>query len=167
MVRATTLLLGYTGADYLHGGDGTDKLYGEADNDKLDGGTGADTLNGGGGFDTFNFTAAATSGKDTIQDFSHAFDSIGLNAQAGEAFAKGLLFNGGVGSTLHAAWYFEGAGANGDSGQLSGIFVDTNTGNLWYNPTSGGGAGFSDSMLFASVAPAVAASLNNTDFVLI
>jgi hypothetical protein len=74
------------------------------------------------------------------------------------------VFNGGVGSSLNAAWYFEGAGLNGNGGQLSGIFVDTTSGNIWYNPTSGVAG---DSKLFASVAPAVAASLSNTDFVLI
>lgn len=171
-------LSGSTGFDFLVGGSGNDRLFGgteadtligDAGNDSLNGGDGNDILTGGIGNDSFNFTnGSATGGIDTINGFDSAFDSIGLNAQLGEAFATGLVFTGGIGSTLSNAWYFEGAGFNGNGAQLSGIFVDTTTGNIWYNPTTGIAG---DSYHFATVNPATivggVASLSAADFVLI
>lgn len=171
-------LSGSAGFDYLVGGFGNDRIYGgtesdtligDSGNDSLYGGDGDDILTGGVGNDSFNFTNnSATGGTDTINGFNSAFDSIGLNAQAGEAFVTGLAFAGGIGSALNNAWYFEGAGFNGNGAQLSGIFVDTTTGNIWYNPTTGAAG---DSYHFATVNPATiiggVASLSAADFVLI
>ena len=157
-------LIGGGGVDKLIGGAGADTLNGGAANDILNGGAGADTLNGGAGADKFNFTAPPPNGKDSIIGFSAVDDSIGLNAQAGEEFATGLVFDGGVGSALSAASYFEGAGANGNGAQQSGIFVDTSSGNLWYNPTSGIAG---DSILFASVDAATSPTMSQADFVLL
>lgn len=157
------------GNDAINAGSGNDTVNAGGGNNVLNGEAGSDRLTGGAGIDRFNFTNnSATGGVDTIFGFNAAFDSIGLNGQASEAFSLGLSFTGGIGSTLSNAWYFEGAGFNGNGAQLSGIFVDTVTGNLWYNPTSGV---VGDSYHFATVNPATivggVASLSAADFVLI
>jgi len=59
---------GGTGNDTLWGADGNDSINGDTGNDTLFGGAGDDTLTGGTGQDTFQFTA--TSGSDTITDFT-------------------------------------------------------------------------------------------------
>jgi Ca2+-binding RTX toxin-like protein len=160
---------GNASANVINGGAGNDTINGGAGNDTINGGDGNDILNGGAGLDQFNFTSALTSLPDLIIGFDAANDTFGLNAQVGEVFGVGLAFTGGVGSILNAGWYFEGAGFTGNGGSnLSGIYVDTTTGNLWYNPTSGIAA---DSKLFATINPATVvggvASLSNADFVLI
>ena len=165
------ILLGTSSNNYLSGGNGNDTLIGAGGNDSLYGGSGNDTLNGGIGYDTFNFiNSNATGGVDTITGFDATFDTIGLDAQAGEAFSQGLAFSGGVGSTLNINWYFEGAGFNGNGANSSGIYFDTATGNLWYNPTSGW-VNIKDSYHFATIDLATviggAASLSAADFVLI
>ena len=157
------------GNDTVTGNASANVINGGAGNDTINGGDGNDTLNGGAGLDQFNFTSALTSLPDLIIGFDAANDTFGLNAQVGEVFGVGLAFTGGVGSILNAGWYFEGAGFTGNGGSnLSGIYVDTTTGNLWYNPTSGIAA---DSKLFATINPATVvggvASLSNADFVLI
>lgn len=68
-------LTGGSGNDVLDGGSGNDVLDGGNGNDTLYGGAGADDLIGGAGADTFAFKAlsdstVATSGRDTILDFS-------------------------------------------------------------------------------------------------
>ena len=59
---------GEEGNDTLWGGDGPNVLNGGTGNDSLAGGSGNDQLTGGSGKDTFQFTAS--SGNDTITDFS-------------------------------------------------------------------------------------------------
>jgi Ca2+-binding RTX toxin-like protein len=70
-------LTGGSGNDTLSGSAGNDKLSGGSGNDKLIGGVGADTLTGGLGTDTFFYqsigeSTVATTGRDTIADFSSA-----------------------------------------------------------------------------------------------
>jgi Ca2+-binding RTX toxin-like protein len=73
-------LSGQAGADTLIGGDGKDTLSGGDGNDFLVGGLGADTLTGGTGADTFVFAVMETAAnKDTIKDFEHGMDHIGLS----------------------------------------------------------------------------------------
>jgi hypothetical protein len=67
-------LLGLSGNDILRGGDG---------NDRLDGGLGNDTLTGGAGRDVFVLKKG--NGSDTITDFTHGEDFLGL--------AGGLTFS--------------------------------------------------------------------------
>ncbi|MBD9375671.1 calcium-binding protein [Rhizobium sp. ARZ01] len=73
-------------ANVIKGTTGINTLKGEAGNDMLYGGTGADKLYGGLGADTFVFMSAtdstvASSGRDTIYDFSRAQgDKINLKA---------------------------------------------------------------------------------------
>ncbi len=59
---------GEEGNDTLWGGDGPNVLNGGTGNDSLNGGSGDDQLTGGSDKDTFQFTAS--SGNDTITDFS-------------------------------------------------------------------------------------------------
>ena len=171
--NANNTLWGHGGNDTLSGYSGTDVLYGNDGDDILNGGSGSDNLEGGTGNDSYHFTNnKVDGGTDTIIGFSAVAvgnnDSIGLNAHVGEAFNIGLAFTGGTGSTLKSAWYFEGADSNGNGSQLSGIYVDTSTGNIWYNPTSGT---VGDSYHFATVNPATivggVTSLSAADFVLI
>ncbi|MBR0556578.1 calcium-binding protein [Ciceribacter sp. L1K23] len=80
------VITGNTGNNTLSGLAGNDTLKGEAGNDRLAGGTGADKLYGGTGADRFVFTAlsdstVASSGRDTIYDFSRSQgDKIDLSA---------------------------------------------------------------------------------------
>jgi len=63
-----TTIGGEAGNDQLWGSSGNDTVNGGDGNDVIFGGAGDDTLTGGSGQDTFQFTA--TSGTDTITDFS-------------------------------------------------------------------------------------------------
>jgi serralysin len=164
-------LSGLDGNDTLKGGAGNDTVSGGNGNDELNGETGLDLLTGGAGADKFVFTSSGVANADSIGDFSHADDTIVLgNAlDAGMAGAispglKGLSFGGNVvGNTLSSAWYFEGVGLNGAGTGLSGIYNNTLTGEIWYDPTSGI---VGDSVLLGRVNFAIAASLDHTDFVL-
>jgi len=170
---SANLLTGNGGNDTLRGGAGNDtELIGSGGNDELNGEGGLDLLTGGTGLDRFVFTSSGALNADTISDFVAADDTIVLgNAlDAGMAGAlspglKGLAFIGGnvVGNTLSAAWYFEGVGMNGSGAGLSGIYVDTLTGDINYDPTSGI---VGDNVLLGRVDFAIASTLSNTDFVL-
>jgi Ca2+-binding RTX toxin-like protein len=157
-------LSGRSGNDYLNGGSGNDYLDGGSGNDTLVGGLGNDVLDGGSGADRFYFAEAGAANWDSIVDFSHVSDTIALSSSLDGVFGggiAGLSFN--LAGVLNAGWYFEGAGFNGNGLQLSGIFNDTTTGNIWYNRTSG--VAF-DSVLLANVG-AGSAALDQTDFILV
>jgi hypothetical protein len=82
---------GGAGNDTLYGGDGKDIVNGGAGNDLIGGGYGADALTGGTGKDTFQYILAKESGpasstRDTITDFTHGQDKIGISLMAGPAF---------------------------------------------------------------------------------
>ena len=66
------------GNDTLNGGAGNDTLYGEDGDDTLDGGAGADTIISGAGSDVIVMTA--TSGSDTLSDFTDGTDAIGFDS---------------------------------------------------------------------------------------
>ena len=78
---------------------------------------------------------------------------------------KGLAFTGGnvAGNTLSSAWYFEGVGQKGAGTGLSGIYVDTFAGEIWYDPTTNAAG---DNVLLGRVNFAIAPTLDHTDFVL-
>ncbi|OPY89219.1 MAG: Bifunctional hemolysin/adenylate cyclase precursor [Syntrophus sp. PtaU1.Bin208] len=157
-------LNGLDGADTLNGGSGNDKLNGGAGNDDLYGGAGNDALIGGAGQDRFVFFETGATNQDNIIDFSHTDDTIvlkdildGLDNNR----IRGLSFD--VNDVLRAYHYFEGAGETGSGvNDTSGIYNDTATGNIYYNPTSSNAG---DSVLICTVGVSTAASLNNTDFV--
>ena len=152
----------------LRGLDGSDTLIGNGGNDTMDGGTGNDTLTGNAGLDSF--VLGNRGNTDNITDFTAVDDTIVLaNALETGLFGAispgilGMVFNGGnvPGNTLSAAWYFEGNGQTGSgAGSLSGIYVNTFDGNIYYNDTNAAG-----SYQIGHVAAAVSASLSNVDFV--
>ncbi|OPY88835.1 MAG: Bifunctional hemolysin/adenylate cyclase precursor [Syntrophus sp. PtaU1.Bin208] len=157
-------LSGLDGNDTLNGGTGNDKLNGGAGNDDLYGGAGNDDLTGGAGQDRFVFFETGATNQDDIIDFSHADDTIvlkdlldGLNNDS----IRGLSFD--VNDVLTAAHYFEGAGEAGSgANDISGIYNDTATGYIYYNPTSSNAG---DSVLICTVGVSTAASLGYTDLV--
>jgi len=162
---------GNAGDNLINGNGYNNVLSGLGGNDVLAGGAGVDTLTGGTGQDQFRFADRDPANFDTITDFSHADDSIvlmnALDIGLAGAISPGLLglvFNGGAvaGNALNSAWFFKGAGSDGNGTQLSGIFVDTNTGQFWYNPTSGTAG---DSHLIGTVNAAAIATLGSTDFI--
>jgi serralysin len=165
-------LSGGNGNDRLNGSTGNDSLSGGAGNDVLSGGTGLDFLTGGTGQDQFVFADRGPANADTITDFSHFDDTIVLSnlldvglAGAINPGIQGLAFVGGnvAGNTLSGGWFFSGVGATGAAaGALSGIYVNTQDGNIWYNPTSAVGA---DSQLIGRTSFAAAPTLNASDFV--
>jgi hypothetical protein len=102
----------------------------------------------GAGKDRFDLTTMERKGNSpgaTIEDLNIDDDQIGLGAEDGEAFSRGLSWvqEDIVGSTLNPSWYFEGGRGN-NKDDLPGIFLDFGgadplvgtTGQLWYNPTS-------------------------------
>jgi Ca2+-binding RTX toxin-like protein len=166
----TDYLDGGSGTDYLEGGNGIDCLYGnagndtlsgDAGNDTLSGGVGTDYLYGGSGNDRFVFSESGSVNRDTIGDFSHADDTIVLmdilDGSANSAI-NGLSFTSNV---LNAGSYVEGAGKTGSgTTDASGIYNNTTTGEIWFNPTSNVAG---DSVLICTVG--TPALLDNTDFI--
>lgn len=175
------------GEDDLHGAQGNDILIAGAGNDYLDGNTGNDILNGGvgidrlwgdwstGGADTFILGYRGSANADFIGDFNHQDDVIHLtnSLDAGMSSAispgiKGLVFtNGNIpGNILNSGWYFEGSGLTGNnsSNQFSGIYVNTTSGEIWYNPTNNS-ISATDAEIIGRVNVSAAASLDYTDFV--
>ncbi len=91
---ADDTLKGNAGNDSLFGQDGNDLLFGNGNDDQLTGGLGDDTLVGGTGDDIFlggdgsdRFLFEENNGKDTINDFVVAEDTIEIAANLG--FANG------------------------------------------------------------------------------
>ncbi|BCU09448.1 hypothetical protein [Microcystis aeruginosa] len=105
-----------------------------------------------------------------ITDFSVPADTIILANSLDSTLAgsfnpgiKGLSFiSGNVnGSVLNSARFFKGAGSTGGaSGNLSGIYVNTSNGDIWYNDSNLVG-----SYLIANVGAGAAAGMTNADFV--
>ena len=166
------ILSGLDGNDTLNGHLGNDSLSGGNGNDVLAGGAGIDSMNGGAGFDRFLFANRGPANADTIVDFNHAADTIVLSNALDTGLlgaispgVLGLAFNGGnvPGNQLSSSWFFKGSGADGNgAGALSGIYVNTFNGQIWYNPTTAAGG---DSALLGRVAVATAPTLDATDFV--
>lgn len=70
---------GFGGNDKLFGGFGDDTLFGGSGNDRLFGGADSDTLFGGDGADRFVYMSASdAASNDTIVNFQHGIDKIGL-----------------------------------------------------------------------------------------
>jgi len=161
---------GNASANIIDGGAGNDALNGDAGNDTLNGGAGNDTLTGGTGNDSFVLGEFGPTNRDLIVNFSAADDTIILANSLDSTLAgainpgiAGLLFDGGnvAGSVLNAGWFFKGAGFNGGSASnLSGIYLNTTNGDIFYNPDSTTAGSF----IIANVGGA-GASMTNADFV--
>jgi hypothetical protein len=83
---------------------------------------------------------------------------------ASAAGIKGLTFSGGneVGNTLAPTSFFKGAGMNGASfGAAAGIFVNTSSGDVFYNDDGNAG-----SYLIARLGAAGVAGISASDFLL-
>lgn len=86
VLLGTTLYgVGNALANVITGSDATNWLLGGAGNDRIDGGKGNDALYGEAGADTFVF--GASSGIDTIGDFTPGTDKIDLSAYGFASFA--------------------------------------------------------------------------------
>ncbi len=129
--KGSDTINGGGGADFLAGAEGDDILSGGTGNDVLVGGLGNDVLSGDGGSDTFVFnTALGPTNVDRINSFSHADDTVQLDAGV---FAS-LLSAGPL-----AADNFR-ASAGGNAGDATDfVLYDTNTGNLFYDHDGNGG----------------------------
>ena len=164
-------LFGGAGNDIIDGGSGNDTINGGGGNDTIDGGEGIDVIAGGTGSDTFVLSHRGVFNQDIITDFSTAEDKFGLantlDTFLGGAINPGILglsFIGGNvnGATLNSSWFFTGAGLNGNGSQLSGIFANTTTGDIWYNPTTNL---IGDSHLIARISTSALSTLTNSNFI--
>lgn len=105
----------------MRGGYGNDRLVGGTGRDLIDGGAGRDRLTGGAGADSFVFNAASDGG-DKITDFNAAEGDRLVFHRAGFNDAYGVL-SGATLNTSHA-----------------GLFFETSTGLLTYDPDGAGAA---------------------------
>jgi Ca2+-binding RTX toxin-like protein len=133
-VSVTAVMLTGSGLnDVITGGSAGDGINGGAGNDIINGGAGNDSLTGGSGNDTFVFnTALASTGIDTITDFTSGADKLNLS----KSIFTGLTVTPPAGGSvaLNAADLLQGTGINGLS--ASGgkhLLFDTGTGALFYD----------------------------------
>ena len=148
-------LVGNTANNTLSGLGGADTLLGKTGNDALY--AGVDALE-----DRFVFDTAlnAANNVDTLYESDFPEDQILL---ANTVFTNLQSTTGTQTGTLGAAFYFEGAGFQGNAASDAiGIWYDLTTGGLFYNPTAGVGG---DSTRFALVDGASSA-LGSSDFTL-
>ncbi|MGB8813993.1 MAG: hypothetical protein WCC57_12500 [Paracoccaceae bacterium] len=149
-----------TGIENLAGGTGNDRFTGDALANYLRGGAGNDTLNGAGGHDAlrgdagadvFVFSAALSTALnvDTIADFTHLQDDIGLLAAR---FA-------GLGASVTADELRFGTAALDGNDRL---IYDQATGIVFYDADA---AGIGGRVAFARVAPMT--TLSAADFVIL
>lgn len=126
-LEGNDVLYGLAGVDTLLGGGGADRLEGGTQNDTLSGGTGADLLIGGSGYDKLTGGTDADKfilnspkdGVDTITDFQHGVDKIGLSSGFGIASLSDMAF---VSSSKPAA-------TSGDPTLL----YNSSSGSLWWD----------------------------------
>jgi Ca2+-binding RTX toxin-like protein len=158
---------GNAGNNVITGNTANNLLNGGGGNDTLNGGLGVDSLTGGVGNDFFWLDNVAN--RDLITDFSVPDTIILANSLDSTLTGpinpgiKGLSFVGGnvPGNVLNAARFFKGAGITGGAlGNLSGIYVNTSNGDIWYNDSNLVG-----SYLIANVGATAAAGMTNADFV--
>ena len=164
-------ITGNSGANTLNGGAGNDTLIGGNGNDIFVGGAGKDTLKSGSGEDRFVLGEFGSANWDMITGFSATEDTIVLANSLDSTLVgavrpgiKGLAFNGGntAGNSLGLAWFFMGAGFNGSSATaLSGIYVNTTNGDIFYNPDSTTAGSF----IIANVGARATRAMTNADFV--
>jgi Ca2+-binding RTX toxin-like protein len=150
---ADHVMLGGAADDVLTAGGGNDTLAGGLGNDSLTGGLGNDSLTGGAGEDVFRFDSVlnGATNVDAIGDFSHADDTIGLNA---------ALFGGVAGGTLAAEAFLAADGATAAVTAEQHVIYDTATGDLYYDADGAGGA---EAVKFATLTDKPA-DLSHDDF---
>lgn len=164
-------LSGNGGNDSIDGGGGNDTINGGGNNDTIIGGIGNDSLTGGANNDFFAFGEIGSTNRDFITDFSAAEDTILLRNSLDTGLPgalltgiNGLFANGtAFGSVLSATKFFFSANIAFTGANFldpAGIYVNTSTGNIYYNDSTALG-----SSIFATVTPSVAATLSHADFV--
>jgi Ca2+-binding RTX toxin-like protein len=169
------VIYGNSGANYLFGSTGDDYLYGGAGNDTLSGGFGVDWVAGGTGNDdlyagndgssvdkfVFNTALNSATNVDTIHTPDFPTDQIMLDNDIFSVLTSDFWGTNHTG-TLYSGQFHSGLGVTG-SGVFdsAGIYYDTSSGNLFYNPTLIG----SDTILFAKIEGAPQ-SLSAADFTL-
>jgi Ca2+-binding RTX toxin-like protein len=164
-------LVGNASANVLMGLAGNDSVFAGSGNDTVQGGTGSDTLHGDLGNDTLRAVDNVFFVDDLAEDrfvfdtALNAFTNVDLidkaNFTAGGAegtdddiqldndIFTALLSAGGTNlGVLGAGFYFEGTSNGGGAFDPIGIYNNTTTGQLFYNPTFGVAG---DSVLFAVV----------------
>ena len=125
--------------DLLQGYNGNDVIFARGGTDDIDGGRGRDRLSGGAANDTFYFdNGLITANVDTITDFVHAHDRIGLD--------KAIFAKLNVSPTLNPAFFHVGPAAADANDYL---VYNRTTGQLFYDRD---GAGPAHQVLFAIVA---------------
>jgi Ca2+-binding RTX toxin-like protein len=168
---ASNTLKGLVGNDTLQGNGGDDIIEGGDDADRIYGGLGIDILHGHGAAndneeDRFYFSTAlnATTNWDKIE--SASFDGVD-GVEDDEIYLDDAIFTGLSMAGGALVEYAEGAGTTGNLVTDGvGIYLDTSTGNLYYNATA---TVANDSVLFASISNFIAggsASLEASDFTL-
>jgi trimeric autotransporter adhesin len=178
-------LYGNSAANVLMGLAGDDVIIGQGGNDTLQGGTGADTIYGGTGIDILR-AVDNVPGDDFAEDrfvFNTALngftnvDSIDRSnfTQGGgegvddqielDNFIFTNLFStaGTNSGSLGASYYFEGTSSGNGLFDSVGIYNNTTTGELFYNPSFGVA---NDSTLFADVNVGGSAVLSAEEFTL-
>ncbi|MCW7541648.1 hypothetical protein OOT46_28005 [Aquabacterium sp. A7-Y] len=164
--RWNNVLFGLDGHDTLRGDSGDDVLSGGTGNDQLRGEAGDDLLHGGAGRDRFVFGAPDGGRGDEVLDFDPAQDTLVLLDEL-DTGARGSVPGGIAGLSFTAghladAAFFKGSGLTGqEAGSHSGIYVNTLTGWVWYNPST---AEAGDSRLVARLSGDLVARMDSTDF---
>lgn len=158
-------IIGTNAADVITGSVSRNTINGSGGGDVIRGGAGRDRLTGGAGADQFVIGERGLANRDIITDFTPGVDDIVLkdsldNGLPG-AVAGGiqlLTFAGGniAGNPLQT--FFSKAPGSGGIG----IGVDTNNGNVYYNPTIGQPG---DTQIIAKVSLSAAAAMTANDFV--
>ena len=134
--------------DLLFGYNGNDSISGRAGTDDIDGGRGRDRLSGGPGNDTFYFDfGLAAANVDTITDFRHAYDKIGLD----KVFFPKL----NASPTLNPGFFHLGTAAADANDYL---VYDRSTGRLFYDKD---GSGPAHAQLFAILSNHAALSIHD------
>jgi len=170
-------LKGWSGTDTLQGGNGSDTLEGGNGTDTLQGDTGSDTLHGGDEVDRLR-GHDPSAGDDLVED-RYVFDSAlgvavggvsptqdwiddpvflpGSEGADDQILLDSSIFvipGAALGALVDGVSYFEGWGLDGNGiAAAPGIYNNTATGELRYNPTAGVAG---DSVVFAIVLTGVA-----------
>jgi len=185
------LIVGGTGNDAMYGGAGNDQIFGGSENDLAQGGTGSDSIHGGTGNDWLRAVDVGAGNDFAVDRFYFdtplnaatnvdRIDRANFAPGGGEAVDDEIMLENSVFTALRsvagtnlgqltAAHYHEGAGLTGGGlFNTVGIYNNTATGQLFYNPTFGVAG---DSVLFATVSaagvPGGSASLSAEEFTLV
>ena len=142
-------MTGNDGANRLTGLDGNDRINGGLGADTIIGGVGKDSVTGGADADTFVFAEFGSANADTIADFVHGQDKIGLSAAA---------FGLPAGALQDAAFVL-GTVAT-DASQR--ILYDQAKGDIWYDPD---GSGAAAKQLIASLTDGLV--ISSSDFLIV